>query len=92
MKATIDGRLYDTDCAAELARFTRQVDRGPLFCGDGRHWTPAHEFILYRMPGGAFFEYDTEDETIAALTGRAARAILREQAPGEGCGPFAWGA
>lgn len=93
MKAMIDGRVYDTDRAEELARFTRQIDRGPLFCGDGRHWMPSHEFILYRMPGGAFFEYDPEDETIAALTRKAARAILLEQDSGADSGPFmCWGA
>lgn len=92
MKAMIDGRVYDTDRAEEVARFTRQVDMGPLFCGDGRHWTPSHEFILYRTVGGLFFAYDTEDETIAALTRMAARAILRELNP-DGDGPFlSWGA
>ena len=92
MRAMIDGRVYDTDRAEEVARFDRQVDMGPLFCGDGRHWTPSHEFILYRAAGGLYFAYDTEDGTIAALTRKAARAILRELDP-DGDGQFlCWGA
>lgn len=35
MKAMIDGRVYDTGRSEELVRFTRQVDQGPVFCGDG---------------------------------------------------------
>lgn len=93
MRAMIDGRVYDTDRAEEIARFTRQVDRGPLFCGDGEHWMEDHELILYRTAGGAFFEYDTEDETIAALTRKAVRAIMRELDPDANAGPFlCWGA
>lgn len=92
MRAMIDGRVYDTDQAEEAARFTRQVDMGPLFCGDGRHWKPSHEFILYRTATGLYFAYDIEDETIAALTRKAARAILRELDP-DGDGPYlCWGA
>lgn len=91
MRAMIDGRVYDTDRAEEMARFTRQVDMGPLFCGDGRHWTSGHESILYRTAGGLFFACDTEDETIAALTRKEVRVILRELDP-DGGGPFpCWG-
>lgn len=92
MRAMIDGRVYDTDRAEEAARFTRQVDMGPLFCGDGGHWTPSHEFILYRTVGGLFFAYDTEAETIAALTRKEARAILREQDPNGDVQSLCWGA
>lgn len=76
----IDGKVYDTDGADEITRFTRQVDRGPLYCGGSGRWLQDHEFILYRTAGGLFFEYDTEEETIAALTGKEARAILQAQA------------
>lgn len=78
MRAMIDGRVYDTDRAEEVARFTRQADMGPLFCGDGQHWMSPHECILYRTAGGLYFAYDTEDETIADLSRKAVRAILRE--------------
>ena len=92
MKAMIDGRVYDTDRAEEVCHFARLVDMGPLFCGDGRHWAPSHEFILYRTAGGLFFAYDTEDETIAALTRKEARAILQELDP-DGDGQYLhWGA
>lgn len=92
MRAMIDGRVYDTDRAEEVAHFARLVDMGPLFCGDGRHWKPSHEFILYRTADGAFFEYDTEDETIALLTRKTVRAILREQDPDGGGQFLRWGA
>lgn len=92
MKAMIDGRVYDTDRAEEIAHFARLVDMGPLFCGDGRHWTPSHEFILYRTVGGLFFAYDTEDKTIAALTRKVVRAILRELDPDGGGQFLSWGA
>lgn len=93
MRAMIDGRVYDTDRAEEVARFTRQVDKGPLFCGDGGHWMASHEHILYRThAGGMFFAFDTEDGTIAALTRKEARAVLRELEP-DGDGPLlGWGA
>lgn len=91
MRALIDGRAYDTETAEEILRFQKQVDQGPLFCGGGEHWRPSHEFILYRTARGEFFEFDTEAETIAQLTRKAARAIMREAAP-DGCGPLGWGA
>lgn len=77
----IDGRVYDTDRAEEAARFTREVDMGPLFSGGGRHWMASHECVLYRMPGGRYFRYDTEEQSIAALTRREVRAIMRELDP-----------
>lgn len=93
MKAMIDGRTYDTDTAEEIARFTKRVDRGPLYCGDGEHWTPSHEFALCRTAGGLYFQYDMEDETIAALTGKEARAIMREPDPDVSDRPLlGWGA
>lgn len=88
MRAMIDGRVYDTDRAEEITRFTRRVDRGPLYCGGGGRLTPSHEFILYRAAGGAFFEFDTEDETIAALSRRNVRAIMRELDPTADDGAF----
>lgn len=91
MRALIDGRVYDTERAEGLARFTRQVDQGPLFCGGGKHWMSGHEFILYRTARGEFFQFDTEDEAIALLTRREARSILQE-AVSDGCGPLCWGA
>lgn len=93
MRAMIDGRVYDTGRAEEVARFTRQVDRGPLYCGGGGRLTPRHEFILYRTARGAFFEFDTEDETIAPLTRKEVRALMRELDPDAGSGPLLpWGA
>lgn len=93
MRAMIDGRVYDTDSAEEIIRFTRRVDRGPLFCGSGEHWMQDHELILYRTAKGAFFEYDAEDETIALTTRKAVRALMRELDPGAGGDPFLrWGA
>lgn len=93
MRAVIDGRVYDTDRAEEIARFTMRVDRGPLFCGGSGRLRPNHEFILYRAAGGAFFEFDTEDETIALLTRKAVRAIMRELDPDADGGAFLnWGA
>lgn len=90
MRALIDGRAYDTETAEEVLRFPKQVNLGPLFCGDGECWT-CHEFILYRTAKGEFFEFDTEAETIALLTRKAARAIMRELDP-DNCGPLRWGA
>lgn len=90
MRALIDGRAYDTETAEEVLRFPKQVNLGPLFCGDGEVWT-CHEFILYRTAKGEFFEFDMEAETIALLTRKAARAIMRELDP-DGCGPLRWGA
>lgn len=78
MRAMIDGRVYDTEQAEEVARFTGTVDMGPLFCGDGRHWMARHGLVLYRTAWGGFFQYDPEDETIAALPRKAVRAILQE--------------
>lgn len=88
MRAMIDGRVYDTDRAEEIARFTRQVDRGPLYCGGGGRLTPSHEFILYRTAGGAFFEFDTEDEIITLLARKTVRALMRELDPDADGGSF----
>lgn len=81
MRAMVDGRVYDTGNAEELVRFTRQVDMGPLFCGDGRHWETSHECVLYRTAWGGYFRHDTEDGTIAVLTLRAVRALIQELEP-----------
>lgn len=81
MRATIDGRVYDTDRAEEIARFTREVDQGPLFCGGGRHWTSSHECILYQTDRGMYFACDTEDETMSAVTRREARRLVQEADP-----------
>lgn len=90
MRATIDGRAYDTERAEEILRFPREVNLGPVFCGDGEFWT-RREFILYRTARGEFFEFDPEAETIALLTRKEARAIMREQDP-DSRGPLCWGA
>jgi len=58
-RALIDGRAYDTEAAEEILRFPKQVNLGPLFCGDGQVWT-CREFILYRTARGEFFEFDGE--------------------------------
>ena len=92
VKAMIDGRVYDTERAEEVTRFTRQVDMGPLFCGDGRHWMEDHECVLYRTAGGGYFRHDTEDGTIAALTRREVRALMRELEPEADGAPLCWGA
>ena len=90
MRALIDGRAYDTEAAEEILRFPKQVNLGPLFCGDGQVWT-CREFILYRTARGEFFEFDGEAETIALLTRKEARAIMRETDP-DSRGPLCWGA
>ena len=89
-RALIDGRAYDTEAAEESRRVPKQVNLGPLFCGDGQVWT-CREFILYRTARGEFFEFDGEVETIALLTRREARAIMREMDP-DSRGPLCWGA
>lgn len=77
MKAIIEGRLYDTAAAKKILRFRRKVDKGPVFWDERLHWTPMHDFILYRTEKGAFFEHDTGDNVIQTLNEEVAKDIVR---------------
>ena len=81
MKAIIDGKLYCTDAAEEILRFTRRVDKGPVLWNPEFHWMMTHTFVLYKTKKAAYFEHDEDAGTIAALSCSDVERIVRRASP-----------
>lgn len=81
MKAILDGKLYDTEKAEAVIEFSRRVDKGPVAWNGKLHWTPIHNFTLYKTQKGAYFEYDQDDKTLGVASEEDARRIVRKLDP-----------
>ena len=81
MKAIIGNKLYDTDKAERVIKYSKRVNKGPFLFNPKWTYCPAHNFGLYRTKKGAFFEHDEEDNTIQAITETQGKEIVRTLDP-----------
>lgn len=81
MKAIIDNKLYDTETADKIYSFKRQVDKGPVLWNPKMSYRPYHVRDLYKTQKGNWFEFDTVDNRISAITEKDAQYILQELSP-----------
>lgn len=80
-KAIIDGKLYDTEKAEAVVTFRRRVDEGPVLSGSTIHWTPMHDFTLYKTAKGNYFEHDQANGTIVPRDKGWAKDLIRRLYP-----------
>lgn len=80
-KAIINDKLYDTEKAEAVVSFQRRVDMGEVLSGSKLHWTPLHNFILYKTAKGNYFEHDEDTGEITPRDEKWAKDLIRRLYP-----------
>ena len=75
-----------------METFLRRNVMRRFWISDQCHYDPTWDILHNMLTQYYFSAYDTEAETIAALTRKEARAILREQDPNGDVQSLCWGA
>jgi len=81
MKAIIGEKLYDTEKATEICKFRRGVKGPACWWNPDYSFTVKHDLTMYRTSKGAYFEHDTDKDTINFLLETEARAIIKQLFP-----------
>ena len=80
-KAIINEKIYDTQKAEAVVKFRCRVDMGPVLSGSTVHWTPLHDFTLYKTAKGNYFDYDEDTEAITPMDEADVKDLIRKLYP-----------